>query len=192
MPDEQAPEEVSPAPPPLESDSTTTPPVALRQFLVRHWIALLFVGLVYAVTAYVLYELKHNWATPAPMPELIAPKPGEAENPDASVMISTFIIIYTSFVAAYAALTTELIKGSRVGSLWLAALLLILGAVGVDLWRIWNSSGDLLATTMRMLIPTGAEDAEIDFKGYLIVNVAVLLFTLFVICLRRPNHADAH
>jgi hypothetical protein len=64
----------------------------------------------------------------------------------------------------------------------------------VDLWRIWNSSGDLLATTMRTLIPTGAEDAEIDFKGYLIVNVAVLLFTLFVICLREPtpNHADAH
>lgn len=151
---------------------------ALAQYLVCDatflWVFLAV--LVCVVTTYVLWWLKQYRSIQTPMP---------GENPDASVMISTFIIIYTSFIAAYAALTTEL-RGSQLRSSQLASLILMLGAVGLDLWRILNSTGDLLSTTMRGLTRVQAMDAERDFNRYLWVNMGVLVFALLVACLRGP------
>jgi hypothetical protein len=120
--------------------------------------------------------------------------PGVA-NPDASVMISTFIIIYTSFIAAYAALTAALtteLRGSQLRTWRLASLILMLGAVGLDLWRILNSTGDLLSTTVLKLTPGQAEDAARDFIRYLWVNMGVLVLALLAVCLTLPNPNHEH
>lgn len=100
--------------------------------------------------------------------------------PDATTLISTLVVIYTFFAAAYGAMAPSLIgKKGRVPA---AALVMIFLAVVLDLSRVWNSTGDLYATTMRDLPAGKIYDAASEFTRYLFVNVGVLLFALAVAC----------
>jgi hypothetical protein len=113
------------------------------------------------------------------------------EDPDATVLVSTLIVVYTFFVAAYGALTPlvvgkgnpfewDLIKKLGVAFCRASTLVLIALAVGLDLARIANSIGDLYTTTMRALPPLKVADAAAEFVRYLIVNTIILLFALII------------
>jgi hypothetical protein len=113
------------------------------------------------------------------------------ENPDATVLISTLIVVYTFFVAAYGVLAPlvagegnpfqrDLIKKPGVAFCRVSALGLIALAAGLDLARIANSIGDLYTTTMRALPPLKVVDAAAEFVRYLIVNAIILLFALII------------
>jgi hypothetical protein len=103
---------------------------------------------------------------------------GPDAGPDATTLISTLVVIYTFFAAAYGALAPSLIKKKSRTSL--VALLFIFLAVLLDVGRVWNSTGDLYATTMRQLSAAKVYDATDEFTRYLIVNACVLLFALAV------------
>ena len=127
---------------------------------------------------------------------------GVGKEPDATTLISTLVVIYTFFAAAYAALAPSLIgkdgrtptfglAGKEDRAFWRAvALLYIFLAVVLDLVRVWNSIGDLYATTMRDLPPAKVYDAAAEFTRYLIVNAFVFLFVLAITF--WPERPGAH
>jgi hypothetical protein len=105
---------------------------------------------------------------------------GSGAEPDATTLISTLVVVYTFFAAAYGTLATVLIE-KRGRTFWRAwALIYIFLALILDLVRVWNSIGDLYATTMRQLPPAKVYDAANEFTRYLIVNAIILLFALAV------------
>jgi hypothetical protein len=101
-------------------------------------------------------------------------------DPDATTLISTLLVIYTFFAAAYGALAPSLVGRKDRVCLRAAALIYMFLALLLDLVRVWNSMGDLYATTMRHLSPAKVHDAAAEFTRYLIVNAFVLLFVLAV------------
>ena len=109
----------------------------------------------------------------------------EGKQPDASVFISTLILIYTVFMAVYGALLPIFIARERGAWEWLAIVLIVL-AILLNLWRIQNSLGDLYTTTMRQLTPDDIHDASYEFMHYYFVsNVVVIVIALGVIS--RPR-----
>lgn len=101
--------------------------------------------------------------------------------PDASVLISTLIVIYTVFMAVYGALLPILITKKRGAWEWLALVLIVL-AIGLNLYRIVNSLGDLYTTTMGRLGPGKIHDASYEFiHYYFAINVVVIAVALWAI-----------
>lgn len=122
------------------------------------------------------------------------------QDPDATTLISTLVVVYTFFIAAYGALTPMVVgtgkdaltsRQASKGMVYLgvSALVLMGLAVVLDLVRIGNSTGDLYSTTMRHLPPNKISDAAGEFTRYLIANAAVLLFALIIACLPRRSAA---
>jgi hypothetical protein len=116
---------------------------------------------------------------------------GPPKRPDATVLISTLVLVYTFFVAAYGALAPlvvgkgnpfrwDLIKKFGVTFCRVSVLGLIAAAVVLDLVRIANSIGDLYTTTMRQLPPPKVHDAADEFVRYLIINATILVFALII------------
>src|SRR5215831_5568719 len=70
------------------------------------------------------------------------------------LVIALFIdvVLYTVFVAAYGTLLPIVVTKERDAWEWLALGLMVF-AIGLDLYRIANSLGDLYTTTMRHLTP---------------------------------------
>ncbi len=154
----------------------------LVRAIIRKWRPLGSVALLVGAAILYLYFGNKSWHSHAAA--------GAGSGPDATALISTLIVIYTFFIAAYGALAPSFIGTRRFGSWQLAALLLMLGAVGLDLGRVWNSIGDMYATTMRNLPPNKVDDAAAEFKRYLLINVVVLIFALAVVCgTRVPDDA---
>jgi hypothetical protein len=112
--------------------------------------------------------------------------------PDASVFISTLILIYTVFLAVYGALLPMLIskEHERGAREWLAIVLIAL-AIILNFVRIQNSLGDLYTTTMLQLTPDKIRDASYEFMHYyFIINVVVIAIALGVISRRPRNTAN--
>jgi isoprenylcysteine carboxyl methyltransferase (ICMT) family protein YpbQ len=100
--------------------------------------------------------------------------------PDASVFISTLILLYTVFVAAYGTLLPIVVAKERDAWERLAFGLIVI-AIGLDLYRIANSLGDLYTTTMGQLSPGQIHDTNYEFIHYYFsINVAVIAVALFV------------
>jgi isoprenylcysteine carboxyl methyltransferase (ICMT) family protein YpbQ len=109
--------------------------------------------------------------------------------PDASVFVSTLILLYTVFVAAYGTLLPIVVTKERDAWEWLALGLMVF-AIGLDLYRIANSLGDLYTTTMRHLTPGQIHDTSYEFIHYYFsINVVVIAIALFVVS-RRNRTAD--
>ena len=109
--------------------------------------------------------------------------------PDASVFISTLILLYTVFVAAYGTLLPIVVAKERHAWERLALGLMVL-AIGLDLYRIANSLGDLYTTTMGQLTPGMIHDTSYEFIHYYFsINVVVIAVALFVVS-RRDRTAD--
>jgi isoprenylcysteine carboxyl methyltransferase (ICMT) family protein YpbQ len=109
--------------------------------------------------------------------------------PDATVFISTLILIYTVFMAVYGALLPIVIAKKR--EAWeRLALALMLAAILLNLYRIVNSLGDLYTTTMGQLSPGKIHDASYEFiHNYFSINVVVTAVALFVVS-RRSRAAE--
>jgi hypothetical protein len=109
----------------------------------------------------------------------------EGNGPDATVFISTLILIYTVFVTVLGTLLAQVAdaKRSRGFLEWLILGLLLI-AVVVNLWRIQNSVGDLYETTLRRLPADRVDDAAYEFLHYYFSsNVVVIALALVVLSL---------
>ena len=116
--------------------------------------------------------------------------PAGGVRPDATVLISTLIAIDIALITVFGVLLPLLNARTRDerGAWEWAAIVLMAGAVLVDLWRIENSVGDLYATTIGQLTLAKTYDAEYEFLHYYFFsNVAVLLVALWAITRRRPQ-----
>jgi hypothetical protein len=128
------------------------------------------------VAALILIYILTPWWRPA-----FIEKAGS--DPDATALISTFILIYTFFIAALGGIVPALVNDG-VTSLWqFASLAFIFPVVGLDLYRVLNSAGDLYVTSMQSLPPKAIFDASFEFGIYFLVNVVVVLFGLFIVFL---------
>jgi hypothetical protein len=93
------------------------------------------------------------------------------------------------FVAAYGTLLPVVVAKERHDWERLALVLMVL-AIGLDLYRIANSLGDLYTTTMGQLTPGQIHDTSYEFIHYYFsINVAVIAVALFVVS-RRNRTAD--
>ncbi len=109
--------------------------------------------------------------------------------PDATVFISTLILIYTVFIAVYGALL-PLVLTKRRGTWKGIILALFLVAVAVNLWRIQNSLGDLYATTTKRLTLNEIYDAGYEFvHNYFYSNVVIIGIALLFVGL-QPDAAE--
>jgi hypothetical protein len=154
---------------------------------------LLIVSLIFFLLYYVLigrdWPLHHHGSFGASRKE-----------PDATVLISTLVLVYTFFGAAYGFLIPlvlgkenirlrwNLIKKGDLALIRFWALLLIILAIVWDLFRIANSLGDLYATTMGHFPPSEVYDSVAEFMIYLSANAAVLAFVLIIVSL--PSDPD--
>jgi len=120
------------------------------------------------------------WWRPVPLDKV-------GNEPDAAVLISTYILIYTFFIAAFGGIVPALVEDGTVGRWQLVALAFMFPVVGLDLYRVLNSAGDLYVTTMRSLVPSAILDASFEFGIYFLVNVVVVLLALVIILLVRPS-----
>jgi hypothetical protein len=92
-------------------------------------------------------------------------------------------------VAAYGTLLPIVVAKERDAWEWLALGLIVL-AIGLDLYRIANSLGDLYTTTMGRLTPGKIHDTSYEFIHYYFsINVVVIAIALFVVS-RRDRTAD--
>lgn len=111
---------------------------------------------------------------------------GSADQPDATVMISTLVLVYTVFIAAYGSLTPMVVEIQD--PWWRSTILtLISSAVVLDLFRILNSTADLYRTTMRHLDPAKIHDAEAEFSRYFIANALVVGIALWRVSRQRAS-----
>lgn len=115
----------------------------------------------------------------------------KGNGPDATVFISTLIVIYTVFISVHGALLAQVTDAKRTRGPWeWLILVLMLLAVGVNLWRIQNSLGDLYATTLLRLPADKVDDAGYEFVHYYFYsNVVVIGLALVVLSVRRTQPA---
>lgn len=117
--------------------------------------------------------------------ETAGPKEGY---PDATAFISALILTYTVFIAIYGALL-PLILATRRGDWKLLSVVLIVTAVGVNLWRVQNSIGDLYQTTLRKLDADRIHDASYEFVNYYFYSNALIMgILLSVVGLQQQHH----
>ena len=84
-------------------------------------------------------------------------------------------------MAVYGALLPLFIARERGAWEWLAIVLMVL-AILLNLWRIQNSLGNMYTTTMLQLTPDKIRDARYEFMHYYFVsNVVVIVIALGVI-----------
>jgi len=89
------------------------------------------------------------------------------------------------FVAAYGTLLPIVVAKERHSWEWLA-LGLMVGAIGLNLYRIANSLGDLYTTTMGQLTPGRIHDTSYEFiRYYFSINVVVIAVALLAVS--RPD-----
>jgi hypothetical protein len=109
----------------------------------------------------------------------------QGNGPDATVFISTLILIYTVFVTVLGALLAQAADKRSRGFLERLILVLMFLAVAVNLWRIQNSVGDLYETTLGNLPADKVDDAAYEFIHYYFYsNVVVIGIALLVLSMR--------
>jgi hypothetical protein len=109
-------------------------------------------------------------------------------NRDATAFISILIVIYTVFLTVYGTILPQLVdpKQARGQWIWFMIVLTVL-AVGVDLWRVQNSLGDLFKTTNRTLTPGQLDDASFEFVRYWFYGNVVVIGLLLITLAWRPH-----
>lgn len=117
---------------------------------------------------------------------------------DASNLIIACITIYLAFIAVFGTLAPTL--GGRHLELWklrlgLAqwwALVFIIGAIAVDVWRLLSSISDLYEIVAKGLTNQGVHNEIVEFKLYFLWNAVILAFVLGVyILIRYARDASA-
>jgi len=102
--------------------------------------------------------------------------------PDGSVLISTFITLYGLFFGGFGVLAGFVRKAPYI-RLRVIAILFMVEATIVDLFRVVNSTEDFYNTTIRKLTFFQLHDDMHDFLVYFFLNLGVSAFVLMVACL---------
>ena len=138
-----------------------------------------------ALTWVVVMRIKPHTAYPA-HPRIV---------PDPSVVIGTFVTLYGLFIGGFGVLITFVAKKSNkkkrlLEALKAAAIVLLAAAALFDVWRVWDASNDLYkAATHGFSYPALRDDVK-DFRIYLILNLIVVIFGIFVAAL-LPSSAES-
>src|SRR5262249_52293276 len=113
---------------------------------------------------------------------------------DPSVVVGTFVTLYGLFIGGFGVLITFIAKksnpdGRLLDALKAAAVVLLAAAALFDVWRVWDASNDLYkAATHAFSYPALRDDVK-DFRIYLILNLIVVIFGIFVATL-LPSSAE--
>jgi hypothetical protein len=100
-------------------------------------------------------------------------------------VITTFITLYGLFIGGFGVLVSFVVKKKvkKVECLtgWrAAAIIFLILAAGVDLWRVLDSTNDLFRATAHGLDYRHVKDDIIDFTIYFFINVFVVVFSIVV------------
>jgi urease gamma subunit len=115
-----------------------------------------------------------------------APKTAAA---DAGILISTFITIYTVFIAGFATLANFVLKrGPRTWRI-VAVEFMIVASI-VNLARVGNSINDLYDAGVHGLTAFQVKDDAHDFFRYFFMNVVVVAFAVAVACWLPSTASD--
>jgi hypothetical protein len=104
------------------------------------------------------------------------------KGPDGSILIGTFITLYTLFLGSFGGLT-NFVRKSPHTALRVSALAFMVEMAALDLYRVLNSTEDLYKTTIRTLTFFQLHDNMHDFMLYFILNLGVCAFVVMVACL---------
>ena len=103
--------------------------------------------------------------------------------PQASVMIGTFIPLYTVFIGGFGALAQFVTRAKGHGVVQAIAVIVLIEGTGLDLFQVLNSIGDLYATVTTGLTSYHLNDDAHDFLVYFSLNLGVAAVAVLVACL---------
>jgi hypothetical protein len=111
--------------------------------------------------------------------------------PDASVLIGTFITLYTAFIAGFLALANFVATKKRHLRLRFIAVWFLIAATAADLWRVINAANDLYRNLVGPHKKHDLLDDLHDFWIYFVLNVVIAAFVVIVAIQGedRPNQS---
>jgi hypothetical protein len=121
------------------------------------------------------YSLSHDQAPNVPVPE------------PSSQVISTFVAVYTLFLAGFATLAGFVTKGAAPRSWKIVAVEFLVVASALDLIRTVSSTNELYESTTGALTSFTLRDDVDDFIRYFAINAVVVAFAVLTACLRRRS-----
>ena len=111
--------------------------------------------------------------------------------PQASVMIGTFITLYTVFIGGFGALASFVTKARGHSIAQAIAVVLLIEVAALDLFQVLNSTNDLYATVTTGLTSYQLNDDVHDFRVYFSLNLVVATVAVLVACLPRRDALPA-
>src|SRR5215467_7735306 len=104
--------------------------------------------------------------------------------PGSSVVLSNFITVYVLFLTGFGVLAGLLTGKKHAREIWKpVAIFYLIGAAGVDLWRVLDATHDLYNAATSGLSSHSLNDDVHDFIIYFVINVFVVGFAVMAVCL---------
>jgi hypothetical protein len=104
--------------------------------------------------------------------------PGYAS--DASVLIATFITLYSAFIAGFLVLASFVISRKRHLRLRFIAVWFLVVATGVDLWRVLDAANGIYDNLVGSYTRHDLLDDLHDFYVYFVLNIIISAFVIAV------------
>src|SRR5690349_11477607 len=118
-------------------------------------------------------------------------RPDVGAYPDATVYISTLIVVYAALITVQG-LLLPIVLEHKIHDRWKLVACAASGlAIAADLWRIHNSLHDLYSTTIRALDLDHTYDAGYEFRWYFYANLVAILVALIALVLGRQVTANS-
>jgi hypothetical protein len=109
---------------------------------------------------------KYVWTNPTPANKVVG---------DPSVVIGTFITLYGLFIGGFGVLVGLVMNAKHEKEVWkFAAILLLIEATAMDLWRVFDSTNDLYNAATNGLSSRALHDTTHDFFAYFVLNAFVV------------------
>jgi hypothetical protein len=109
--------------------------------------------------------------------------------PDASVLIATFITLYSAFIAGFLVLASFVVSRKRHLRLRFIAVWFLVAATAVDLWRVLNAANDLYHNLVGSHTKHALLDYLHDFRIYFVLNIFITAFVI-VVAVQGGNRAS--
>jgi DNA-binding CsgD family transcriptional regulator len=139
------------------------------------WVCASWVAIVAAACGLWAGLLTSLWPNPASTTKLAL---------DPSVVLNNFITVYVLFLTGFGVLAGLLTAKKDAREIWKpVAIVLLIGAAGVDLWRVLDATHDLFNAATSGLSRHNLNDTVHDFVIYFVINVFVVGFAVLAVCL---------
>lgn len=116
-----------------------------------------------------------------------APPHTTSKNPplDPTAVITNFITLYGLFIGGFGVLIgfvakKKVKKTECLTAWWVAAIIFLILSVGMDLWRVLDSTNDLFKAATHGLDYPHLKDDITDFTWYFFINIFVIMFSIGV------------